>query len=75
MAEKNSIDLTQDPRSIIGTRVFDAPRELVFSAFTDPDTFKENLDSLLKTLRTTKPAPGHDRVLYPGLPEYEEEQE
>ncbi len=45
------------------------------SAFTDPDTFKENLDSLLKTLRTTKPAPGHDRVLYPGLPEYEEEQE
>ena len=36
MAEKNSIDLGQDPRSIIGSRVFDAPRELVFSAFTDP---------------------------------------
>ena len=33
---KNSIDLDSDPRSIIGTRVFDAPRELVFSAFTDP---------------------------------------
>ena len=32
----NSIDLDRDPRSIIGTRVFDAPRELVFSAFTDP---------------------------------------
>jgi uncharacterized protein YndB with AHSA1/START domain len=32
----NSIDLERDPRSIVGTRVFDAPRELVFSAFTDP---------------------------------------
>ena len=36
MVAKNSIDLEKDPRSIIGTRVFDAPRELVFSAFTDP---------------------------------------
>ena len=35
MAEKNSIDLETDPRSIIGSRVFDAPRDLVFSAFTD----------------------------------------
>jgi len=32
---RNSIDLDKDPRSIIGMRVFDAPRELVFSAFTD----------------------------------------
>ena len=31
----SSIDLERDPRSIIGTRIFDAPRELVFSAFTD----------------------------------------
>jgi len=37
MAEKNSIDLERDPRSIIGTRVFNAPRHLVFSAFTDPN--------------------------------------
>jgi uncharacterized protein YndB with AHSA1/START domain len=36
MAAKNSIDLERDPHSIIGTRVFDAPRDLVFSAFTDP---------------------------------------
>ena len=36
MSVTNSIDLERDPRSIIGTRVFDAPRELVFSAFTDP---------------------------------------
>jgi len=36
MATVSSLDLEQDSRSIIGTRVFDAPRELVFSAFTDP---------------------------------------
>ncbi len=36
MSARNSIDLDQDPRSIIGTRVLDAPRDLVFSAWTDP---------------------------------------
>ena len=36
MAAKNSIDLTSDPRSIVGSRVFDAPRDLVFAAFSDP---------------------------------------
>ena len=36
MSATNSIDLEQDARSIVGTRVFDAPRALVFSAFTDP---------------------------------------
>jgi uncharacterized protein YndB with AHSA1/START domain len=36
VAAKNSIDLETDPRSIIGTRVFDAPRDRVFSAWTDP---------------------------------------
>ena len=36
MSARNSIDLNRDPRSIIGTRVFEAPRELVFAAFTDP---------------------------------------
>jgi uncharacterized protein YndB with AHSA1/START domain len=30
-----SLDLDKDPRSIIGMRVFDAPRDLVFSAWTD----------------------------------------
>jgi uncharacterized protein YndB with AHSA1/START domain len=35
MTMANSIDLDQDPRSIVGTRVFNAPRELVFSAWTD----------------------------------------
>jgi len=36
MAVENSIDLDQDPRSIIGSRVLDAPRALVFSVWTDP---------------------------------------
>ena len=37
MAAKNSIDLETDPRVIMGTRVFDAPRDLVFSVWTDPE--------------------------------------
>ncbi len=37
MAAKNSIDLDSDPRVIEGTRLFDAPRELVFAAFSDPE--------------------------------------
>ncbi len=36
MAAANSIDLDSDPRAIIGSRIFDAPRALVFAAFTDP---------------------------------------
>jgi uncharacterized protein YndB with AHSA1/START domain len=36
MAMANSLDLDKDPRSIIGMRVFDAPRDLVFAAWTDP---------------------------------------
>jgi LDH2 family malate/lactate/ureidoglycolate dehydrogenase len=45
------------------------------AAFTDVDTFKENMDQMLEWLRETKPAPGQERVLYPGLLEYEEERE
>jgi uncharacterized protein YndB with AHSA1/START domain len=36
VAVKNSIDLDHDPRMIIGSRVFDAPRELVWQVWTDP---------------------------------------
>jgi uncharacterized protein YndB with AHSA1/START domain len=36
MAARSSIDLQSDGRSIIGIREFDAPRELVFEAWTDP---------------------------------------
>src|SRR3984885_3474366 len=35
MAVKSSLDLDRDPRSIVGIREFDAPRELVFAAWTD----------------------------------------
>ena len=45
------------------------------SAFCDLDEFKERMDRMLETLRDTPPAPGHDRVMYPGLSEYEEERE
>jgi LDH2 family malate/lactate/ureidoglycolate dehydrogenase len=41
-------------------------------AFTDLEQFKATMDEMLRTLRTAKPAPGHDRVLYPGLSEAEE---
>ncbi|MDP6715886.1 MAG: Ldh family oxidoreductase, partial [SAR202 cluster bacterium] len=44
-------------------------------AFTDVDLFRSNMDQMLQTLRETKPAPGHDRVLYPGLSESEEEKD
>jgi uncharacterized protein YndB with AHSA1/START domain len=36
VAEKNSIDLESDPNVILGSRVVDAPRELVWSVWTDP---------------------------------------
>ena len=35
MSVKSSLDLQSDPRSIIGIREFDAPRDLVFSVWTD----------------------------------------
>lgn len=36
MAASPSIDVLSDTRSIIGVREFDAPRDLVFSVWTDP---------------------------------------
>ena len=36
MAAKSSLDLNSDPRVMIGTREFDAPRDLVYAVFTDP---------------------------------------
>jgi uncharacterized protein YndB with AHSA1/START domain len=33
---KNSLELEHDPRALIGTRVFDAPRDLVWQAWTNP---------------------------------------
>ena len=43
------------------------------AAFTDVDQFKDTMDRMLRTLTETPPAPGHERVLYPGLPEHETE--
>ena len=36
MAAINSIDLDSDPKVMVGTRLLDAPRELVWSVWTDP---------------------------------------
>ena len=41
-------------------------------AFTDLEQFKSSMDDMLRTLRTATPAPGQERVLYPGLSEAEE---
>lgn len=40
-------------------------------AFTDVNKFKDDMDAFLSGLAATKPAPGHERVFYPGLPEAE----
>ena len=36
MAARSSVDLDRDPKAIISTRELDAPRALVFEAWTDP---------------------------------------
>jgi L-2-hydroxycarboxylate dehydrogenase (NAD+) len=40
-------------------------------AFMDTAEFKKTMDEWLIILKTTKPAPGYERVFYPGLPEAE----
>jgi L-2-hydroxycarboxylate dehydrogenase (NAD+) len=42
-------------------------------AFMDKAEFKKTMDEWLRSLKATKPAVGHDRVFYPGLPEAEAE--
>lgn len=44
-------------------------------AFIDLDDYFDWMDKFLDGLKNTKPAKGHDRVLYPGLSEWEETQE
>src|SRR6185436_3940129 len=36
VAARSSVDLDSDPRAMVGMREFDAPRELVWTAWTDP---------------------------------------
>ena len=43
------------------------------AGFDDPDHFKDEMDGWLQMMKTTKPAPGHDRVLVAGQPEAEME--
>ena len=44
-------------------------------AFVDTGDFKRTMDEWLRMLKSTPPAPGHDRVLYAGLVEAEVEAE
>ena len=59
MAKKNSLDLS-DPRSIVGTRVLDAPRDLVFSVFADPEHLAQwwGPDGFTTTTRAFEFRPG-----------------
>lgn len=45
------------------------------AGFCDVDEFKDDMDGMLNGLRTSKPIPGEDRVLYAGLYEAETEVE
>ncbi|MBI4329316.1 MAG: Ldh family oxidoreductase [Chloroflexi bacterium] len=45
------------------------------ASFTDVDEFKRSMDAFLQGLKNTPPAVGHDRVIYPGQVEAEEEKE
>ncbi len=43
------------------------------AAFGEVDEFKANMDGMLDGFQKTKPAPGHDRVIYAGVSEHETE--
>jgi LDH2 family malate/lactate/ureidoglycolate dehydrogenase len=45
------------------------------AAFTEVQEFKAHMDQTLEWLLETRPAPGQERVLYPGLLEHEETRE
>ena len=40
-------------------------------AFMDTKEFKTTMDEWINMLNSSRPAPGHDRVMYPGQPEHE----
>lgn len=62
MTKNNSTEITAEPgkQEIIITREFDAPRELVFKAFTDPELYVQWLGprGLTMTLETFEPRNG-----------------
>ena len=43
------------------------------AGFDDPEHFKDEMDGWLQMMKSTRPAPGHDRVLVAGQPEAEME--
>ena len=43
------------------------------AAFTEIDTFKADMDAYLRSILDCRPAPGEERVVYPGVPEHEAE--
>jgi LDH2 family malate/lactate/ureidoglycolate dehydrogenase len=60
--------MPQKPRTIMGHYV----QAVKIDGFVDPELFKDDMDRLLSGLRNARPAPGHERVVYAGLPEAEE---
>ena len=44
-------------------------------AFTDVDGFKDLMDDFIRSLKSTPPAPGHERVLVAGQPEWETQED
>jgi uncharacterized protein YndB with AHSA1/START domain len=60
VADKSNLDLSQDPKVIVATRVFDAPRRLVFAAWTEPKHLAEwwGPDGFSLTTRTFDFRPG-----------------
>jgi LDH2 family malate/lactate/ureidoglycolate dehydrogenase len=65
--------LNPDEDSVVRFKSYFAAYNI--AAFTDLDAFKDTLDRVLQTLLDTPPAPGHERVIYPGWSEHVEEQE
>ncbi|MEZ4571129.1 MAG: Ldh family oxidoreductase [Thermomicrobiales bacterium] len=53
----------------VGSRHFLAAFDI--ASFTDVDLFKRTMDDMLGNLTATTPAPGADRVIYPGVSEAE----
>ena len=45
------------------------------AAFTELETFKADMDAYLRSILDCKPAPGEERVVYPGIPEHKAERD
>jgi len=62
--------MIKDESDWIGSKSFFTAYNI--EAFTNMDEFMTNIDEMLVHLTETKPSPGNERVLYPGLIEHEE---